>query len=134
MTDGLTEQTILGSEIPMSLRRDAPEQNIKDKQSICIIPDYTGKGAAARRQAAWAHSLRGRGNQFKKVKPRRVGRDGEKKKREMQINQASTAICHSCIVRKSGLAEKEEWWKRGQPSIHPSIPLHTWPYSRFVQW
>ena len=41
----------------------------------------------------------------------------------MHINQASMAICHFCIVGKSGLAEKEEEWKRGQPSIHPPTYL-----------
>ena len=62
------------------------------------------------------------GNQFKKVKPRRVGMEGRREEEEGDANKSSlrAAICHFRIVGKSGLAEKEEEWKRGQPSIHTS--------------
>ena len=69
------------------LRRDAPEQNIKDKQSICIIPDYTGKGAAGGRRRGRIARGEG-GNQFKKVKPRRIGMEGRREE-EGDANKSS---------------------------------------------
>ena len=64
---------------PRKLSRDAQERNIKDKQSICIIRDYKGRGAAA------APPL-GEGGETN-LKSEAVWRQDLEKKSEMRINQ-----------------------------------------------
>ena len=78
-----TEQRITWAQkfqkCPRKLSRDAQERNIKDKQSICIIRDYKGRGAAA------APPL-GEGGETN-LKSEAVWRQDLEKKSEMRINQ-----------------------------------------------
>ena len=75
------------------------------------------------------------GNQFKKVKPRRVGMEG----RREEGGDANKSSLHG-RGHMSLLHSWEKWLggeRRGVEAgsaIYPYIPLHTWPRSRFVQW